>query len=104
MTITNDFLGNKILTSPRILTKGDVEVQNIKIGDIHWEFEYGCYIRSKVLTLPVVIITTDGDPQWSWTSQHLKSDRIIEYMVTEGLSHYGPNLYTYEAYFGCREI
>lgn len=76
-------------------TKGNIIVENIKVGDIHYEFEYGLGIKSEVLTLPV----RDDNGYWSWTSKNLTTDRIIEYGVTEGMGHYGPNLYDYEAYF-----
>ncbi len=75
-------------------TKGNVIVENIKIGDIHYEYEYGMGIKSKVISLPV----RDESGFWSWQSQNLKSGIIINYGVRENYSHYGPNLYDYEAY------
>lgn len=76
-------------------TKGNVIVENIKIGDIHYEFEYNVGIKSEVISLPV----RDEDGYWTWKSKSLKNpDRIIDYGVHEKYSHYGPNLYDYEAY------
>jgi hypothetical protein len=81
-------------------TKGNVIVENIKIGDIHYEFDYGLCIRVKVISPPV----RDDDGYWTWESQHLDSDRVIKYGVNEKYPHYAPNLYDYIAYSGCTFI
>ena len=49
----------------RIYTKGNVEVQNIKIEDILYEYEYGMGIKSKVISLPKE--TLEG--YWEWQNQ-----------------------------------
>ena len=80
-----------------IYTRGNVIVDNIKIGDIHYEYEYGMCIKSKVISLPV----RDKDGLWEWKSEMIRYDgivKIINYAVNEKYSHYGPNLYDYEAY------
>lgn len=82
-------------------TKGNVIVEDIKVGDIHYEFEYTFYIKSKVLTLPQPTTHEDGTIYWSWESERLSTGEIINYGVSEGYSHYGPNLYDYEAYSNC---
>ena len=85
----------------RIFTKGNVEVQNIKVGDVHFEFEYNICIKSEVLELPKK--NTDGC--WCWKSKNLKNGKIIEYMVNPKYpSNYSVNLYDYEAYLGCRQV
>ena len=76
------------------MTKGNVIVENIKVGDIHYEFEYGVGIKCKVITLPI----RDDDGYWTWKSLNLKTNKIIEYGVSEGMAHYSSNLYDYEAY------
>ncbi len=75
-------------------TKGDVIVEDIKIGDKHFEFEMGLGIKCEVITLPV----RDNEGLWTWKSKNLNTGKEINYAVREGYSHYGPNLYTYEAY------
>ena len=75
-------------------TKGNVIVENIKIGDIHYEFEYGVGKKSQVITLPI----KNQDGLWEWQSTNLTTGKIINYAVHEKYSHYGPNLYDYEAY------
>jgi len=75
-------------------TKGNVIVENIKVGDIHYEFEYGTGIKCEVISSPV----RDEEGYWTWKSKSTSNGRIIDYGVREGLTHYGPNLYDYEAY------
>jgi len=76
------------------MTKGNVIVENIKVGDIHYEFEYGMGIKCEVITLPV----RDEEGYWTWKSRNLYNKKEILYGVKEGMGHYGPNLYDYEAY------
>ena len=75
-------------------TKGDVIVEDIKVGDIHYEYEFGMGVKSKVISLP----TRDDTGYWSWQSKNVNTGVVIDYGVQEGLSHYAPNLYNYEAY------
>lgn len=93
-----------------IQTKGNVEVQNIKVDDIHWEYAYQHYIKVRVLTLPEVVTQPDGTKYWSWQSKIIAAGKIsadevevnelqtVNYGVREGLGHYGPNLYDNPVY------
>ena len=75
-------------------TKGDVIVEEIKIGDIHYEYELGVGIKCEVITLPKLNETG----QYIWESKNLKTDNIINYLVDPKYPHYSSNLYNYEAY------
>ena len=75
-------------------TKGNVIVENIKIGDIHYEYEMGLGIKCEVITQP----ERSDEGYWSWKSKNLNTGVEIDYGVTEKFAHYGPNLYDYEAY------
>lgn len=75
-------------------TKGNVIVENIKVGDIHYEFEYGVGLKCEVITLPI----RDEEGYWTWKSKNLSTGEEINYAVCEGFSHYSANLYDYEAY------
>lgn len=86
-------------TTSKTYTRGSVVVEEIKVGDIHYEYEYGMCVKSEVITAPV----KDGD-YWSWKSRNLKTGKEIEYGINEKYSHYGPNLYDYEAYSGMKYI
>lgn len=78
-----------------IRTKGDICVENIKIGDILYEYEYGCEIKTTVQTLPVESKKQKGF--WIWKGITDNGD-IINYGVSEEYPHYAPNLYNYRAY------
>jgi hypothetical protein len=84
----------------RIFTKGNVEVQNIKIGDIHYEYEFGFCIKSEVISLPI----RKDDGMWTWRSKICSSGKVIRYAVNEIYGYYGPNLYDYEAYSNSKII
>ena len=75
-------------------TKGNVIVEEIKIGDIHYEYELGCGIKCEVISLP----NRNDDNQWEWKSKNLNSGKEIDYLVDPQYSHYSSNLYDYEAY------
>lgn len=81
----------------RTRTKGNVIVENIKIDDVHYEYEMGLGIKCKVITLPVSE-DRDDDIYWTWTSENLTSGEIITYGVSDKYPHYSSNLYDYEAY------
>jgi hypothetical protein len=75
-------------------TKGNVIVEEIKVGDIHYEYDLGLGIKVEVLTLP----QRSEDGYWTWQSKQISTGREITYGVREGFSHYAPNLYDHEAY------
>lgn len=84
-------------------TKGNVKTEDIKVGDIHYEYEYGCFIKSQVITEPK-LTEYEGGGYWTWEAKNLLTGRIINYGCREGYSHYAPNLYDYEAYRGCKQL
>ena len=75
-------------------TKGNVIVEQIKVGDIHYEYEYGIGINCEVLPKPK--LNEDGD--WVWKSRNVTTGNEIDYLVNPKYTHYSPNLYDYEAY------
>jgi len=81
-------------TKPKTHTRGNVIVEDIEVGDIHYEFEYGTGIKSEVTTLP----TIDEHGSYIWKGKNLKGGNIIDYCVNPKYPHYAPNLYDYEAY------
>ena len=93
----------KLRDKSKTYTKGSIIIEDIKIGDVHYEYQYGCCIKSTVISLPVPEEMEDGI-RWSWESKHNNSDGIIDYVVHSKYSHYGPNLYDYETYSGMKEI
>ena len=83
-----------------ILTKGNVIVNKIKIGDIHYEFDMGFCVKSEVMTEPI----KNKEGNWTWKSKSFKTGREINYMVNPEYPHYSVKLYDYEAYLGCKHI
>jgi hypothetical protein len=81
-------------------TKGSVIVEEIKVGDIHYEYEYNMGVKCGVITLP----TLNEHGQYEWQSRNVNNGKIINYLVDPKYAHYGPNLYGYEAYKVSRYI
>lgn len=81
-------------------TKGNIIVEDIKIGDIHYEFEHNVCIKSEVLTIP----DRSEEGYWTWESKQLSNGEIIHYGVHEKYVHYGPNLYDNKVYINCKMI
>jgi len=75
-------------------TKGNVIVEDIKVGDIHYEYEMGLGIKCEVISKPIL----NSDKQWEWQSKNCNNGTIIDYLVDPKYSHYSSNLYDYEAY------
>lgn len=80
-------------------TKGNIIVENIKVGDVHYEFEYNICVKSTVQTLP----TVNEDGNWVWQSI-TDNGSVIDFLVNPKYSHYGPNLYDFIAYKGCKML
>ena len=86
-------------------TKGNVIVENIKVGDIHYEFELGVGIKCEVITLPNLESDDEENGKyWKWQSKNVNTGAIIDYGVSSKYPHYSVNLYDYEAYKGCKFI
>jgi len=70
----------------------DEEIQHLAIGDIIYECEMFANIEVRVLTVPTCSVF-DGRKQWRWKAENTQNGDQIDYLLTEGLSHYGPRLY-----------
>ena len=80
----------------RTSTRGNVIVEDIKVGDIHWEYSGGSGIKVEVITKPEF----DGDI-WSWKSKIIEGGTlgyVIDFGVHPNYPHYSSKLYDYEAY------
>lgn len=76
------------------MTRGNVIVENIKIGDTHYEFDMGVGVESEVISLPV----QDEEGCWTWQNKVKSTGKIIDYLVRPGFEHYSAKLYDYKAY------
>lgn len=79
--------------SNKIITGGDVIVNEIKVGDTIYEYEFNIEIKTTVKTLP----TRNEDGLWEWVGE-TDDGNIVNYAVHEDYPHYSPKLYTYQAY------
>jgi hypothetical protein len=82
----------------KIYTKGNVLVNEIKVGDVHYEFFINMGVKCRVLTYPEI----DLDGVWFWESKNLKTGEVINYAVNPDYPQSAPNLYDYEAYAGVK--
>lgn len=78
----------------RKMKKGNVKIENIKIGDIHYEFEMGLGVKSQVLSTPEL----DENGNYLWRSKNCTTGKEIGYMVNPKYPQHAVNLYDYEAY------
>jgi hypothetical protein len=71
----------------------------MKLGHIFYECEMGMNIRARGTATPVV--TNDGYEGrrvLRWEAENTESGERIDYMMTEGLDHYGPRIYDQPQY------
>lgn len=80
-------------------TRGNVIIEDIKLGDIHYEYEYNCCIKSTVTTLP----EKDKFGNWVWQSK-TDSGGVIDYSVNPDYPHVAPKLYDHEEFHGIKII
>lgn len=78
----------------------DEEIKDFKIGEKFYECQSGYNMEFIVLSIPVEQEGYEGRKQWSWKAKNTQSGKEIDFLLTEGLSHYGPRLYRQPEY--CR--
>ena len=73
----------------------DDEIGTLKVGDVIYECEYGTNIEVRITSEPVQVPGGGYEwrTQWQWTAENTQNGEPIAYLLTEGLSHYGPRLY-----------
>lgn len=71
----------------------DNEVPLLAVGEVFYECEAGMNIEARVISIPVEDAGVDGKRRWSWKAENTQNGSVIDYVLTEGLSHYGPRLY-----------
>lgn len=77
----------------KVTTRGDVIVNEIRVGDTIYEYGYGEEAKTTVKTLP----TRNEDGLWEWLGE-TEDGSEVRYAVHEDFPHYAPKLYTYPAY------
>lgn len=73
------------------------EIKNLKEGDIVYECSYGKNIEIIITSNPIETFNEKLEKnQISWTG--IYGNQHIDFLVTEGMEHYGPQLYHSPAY------
>lgn len=67
--------------------------KDMNVGDMFYECDLGYNFEMVVAEKPIKI-----ENKWEWTATN-RQGKIVEYLVTEGFEHYGPNIYKYPQYF-----
>lgn len=80
----------------KTITGGNIFVEDIKVGDIQYEFDLSLNLGTTVQVLTLPVCSEEG--QWSWTSENISTGLVISYLMTKGNSHYAPKLFDYKAY------
>lgn len=81
----------------------DVDYTMLKVGDEFFECESGINIHCRV-TSDVTVddyyddFSKENRKQYRWTAVNVYNDEEISYLITEGLEHYGPRLYSSPQY------
>ena len=83
----------------QVTTRGNVIVNEIKVGDIHYEYQYGYQTIVKVITAP----EKDINGLWKWQSMVIETEEIVDYATHEDYPQYAPKIYTYEAYMSSKK-
>ncbi len=71
----------------------DEEISSLKPGDVVYECERGMNLEVRIETAPTESADSDGRRKWQWMATNTQNGERIYYLLTEGLSHYGPRLY-----------
>lgn len=72
----------------------DKDIPSLKVGDVIYECGAGMNIEVRVTEQPTETNDgPDGRKRWRWNAVNTQSGQEINYLLTEGLSHYGPRLY-----------
>lgn len=80
----------------------DEDIMSLKVGDVIYECEGGMNLEARVTEAPTEAEGFEGRKKWAWTAINTQTGEEISYLLTEGLSHYGPRLYRQPQY--CRFV
>jgi hypothetical protein len=73
-----------------------IHPRDLKMNDIFYECEYGKNMKMIVTEKPALI---EGDRnKWAWKAM-CSNGYIYDYLITEGLEHYGPKIYSVPEYY-----
>ena len=73
-------------------TNGNIIVENINVGDVHYEHRNGLCVKSVVTSKP----TLNDDGFWVWESKNVFSGEILKYNASGTYTEYNPVIYDHE--------
>lgn len=69
--------------------------RDMNVGDVFCEHDsFSGTITAKVTIKPYTEGKLMGRPQWRWKATNEANGSEIDYLLTEGMEHYGPRIYT----------
>lgn len=71
----------------------DSEIKNLAVGEVFYECEMFMNVEARVTEAPTPAGEMEGRQQWRWKAVNTQNGKEIDYLLTEGFSHYGPRLY-----------
>jgi hypothetical protein len=75
------------------------EIAAFKVGDVFYECEAGMNIEARCTSAPVESkMESEDRRQLSWSAENTQTGEAISYLVTDGLMHYGPHIYSQPEY------
>ena len=78
--------------------RGNVTTEQMLPGFVFWESEMGCSYRMVVTEAAQLVEQEDsGFVQWQWKATDANG-RVVDYLATEGLAHYGSQMHDYPPY------
>lgn len=80
--------------------------EDLKKDTIFYECDYGINVKYCVIEEPrcemIDVASKQQDPKlrkrWQWQALAVDSNQVVDFIVTEGLEHYGPKIYSHEEY------
>ncbi len=80
-------------TTTKTFTKGNIIIENLKCGDVIYEFGYNMCIKSTITKEPTLV-----DGIWYFDSLIEGKNETINYAQSTEYPHYGLNIYDCMAY------
>lgn len=73
------------------------QIKTLKVGDSFYDCGYGKSINFIVTESPIIGNGVDGHATLSWKGINAEGV-IIDFLITQGLEHYGPKIYGFDPY------
>lgn len=82
-----------------IYTRGGMCINDMKHGTKFYEISKPFYMEMVVVGNPH-FTEEHGKNVAYWCAKNINSGELVDYKVTDGYQHYGPEIYSYLSYIG----